>query len=105
MANLKTAEFTSKDQQISIVAKSMSHPARIAILRILAAHENFTCGEIVGLLPLAQPTVSHHLKELQGAQLITMTNEGKKSLYQINWQTCNAYTKEFNHLLSLLKKE
>ncbi|SHN36791.1 ArsR/SmtB family transcription factor [Mucilaginibacter sp. OK098] len=105
MANHKKAEFTSIDQRISEVAKAMSHPARIAILRILAQHPKFTCGEIVEILPLSQPTVSHHLKELLTTDLITVINEGKKSLYEVNWNSWGQYTGEFGDLLSALQKK
>lgn len=105
MATHKKEDFNSEDQQISNVARAMSHPARIAILRILADHPGATCGEIVELLPLAQATVSHHLKELQTAKLIQMVNEGKKSLYNVNQATWDGYTKEISFLLSLLNKK
>lgn len=105
MANHKKEEFTSTDQHISLVAKAMSHPARIAILRILAKHPNFTTGEIVELLPLAQPTVSHHLKELIASHLITASNEGKKSIYQVNWQSWTSYTGVFDNLLDMMQKK
>jgi DNA-binding transcriptional ArsR family regulator len=105
MAIHKKEEFTSTDQHISLVAKAMSHPARIAILRILAENPNFTTGEIVSLLPLAQPTVSHHLKELIAADLIIASNEGKKSIYQINWKSWNAYTGAFGGLIDIMQKK
>lgn len=105
MANHKKEEFTSTDQHISLVAKAMSHPARIAILRILAKHPNFTTGEIVELLPLAQPTVSHHLKELIASDLIIASNEGKKSIYQVNWSSWSSYTGVFDNLMDMMQKK
>jgi DNA-binding transcriptional ArsR family regulator len=105
MATHKTEEFNSGDQQISQVAKAMSHPARIAILRLLASGEQMTCGDIVKVLPLAQATVSHHLKELTETKLINLIHEGKKSLYAVNWETWNNCTQEFTFLLGLLNKK
>lgn len=102
MAIHKTDQFSISDQQMSALAKAISHPARIAILRILAQHECMTCGEIVDLLPLAQATVSHHLKDLVDVSLINLIHEGKKSLYQLNWRTWESFTNEFSFLLSLL---
>ena len=99
MANHKKAEFTLTDQEISMVARALSHPARIAIMRILAEHKRFTCGEIVEILPLAQPTVSHHLKELLDADLIMVSIDGKRSLYDVNWKKWNKYTTELDQLL------
>lgn len=102
MAIHKTDQFSVTDQQMSALAKAMSHPARIAIMRILAQHEHMTCGEIVDLLPLAQATVSHHLKDLVDVSLINLIHEGKKSLYELNWQTWESFTSEFSFMLSLL---
>jgi DNA-binding transcriptional ArsR family regulator len=55
----------------------MSHPARIAILKVLAQKNECICGEIVEILPLAQSTVSQHLKALKG-DLIKGTVDGLK---------------------------
>jgi ArsR family transcriptional regulator len=104
MAIHKTAHFSSADQHIAASAKAMSHPARIAILRILAQSQRVTCGEIVDQLPLAQATVSHHLKDLVEVSLINLIHEGKKSLYELNWRTWESFTNEFSFLLSLLDK-
>jgi ArsR family transcriptional regulator len=57
MAVSKKTEFTNKEQQIAEVAKALSHPARIAILKALAKRGTCICGEIVEVLPLAQSTV------------------------------------------------
>ena len=67
MAFHKKEEFTVKEQELAAFAKAMSHPARIAILKILAQRNECICGEIVDVLPLAQSTVSQHLKELKEA--------------------------------------
>ncbi|QKJ31802.1 winged helix-turn-helix transcriptional regulator [Mucilaginibacter mali] len=99
MASNKKAEFTPNDQHISNMAKAMSHPGRIAIMRIVKQYPKITTGEIVEILPLAQATVSHHLKELQTAGLITMTADGKRSLFEINRKNWDSYTTSFNQLL------
>ncbi|HTK17857.1 MAG TPA: helix-turn-helix domain-containing protein [Mucilaginibacter sp.] len=101
MAIHKTDQFSVSDQQMSSLAKAMSHPARIAIMRILAERQRLTCGEIVDQLPLAQATVSHHLKDLVEVSLINLIHEGKKSLYELNWGTWDSFTGEFGFLLSL----
>jgi len=80
----KTEEFGTKDQRLSRWAKALSHPARIAILKVIAKRNACICGEIVELMPLAQATVSQHLKELKAAGLIKGTIDGPKSCYCIN---------------------
>lgn len=85
MAIHKTSEFADKDQRIAAVAKALSHPARIAILRALARRGTCVCGEIVEVLPLAQSTVSQHLKDLRESGLISGEVEGTRSCYCIDW--------------------
>ena len=98
MAQNKKAEFSEADQKIADLAKTLGHPARIAILRILAEKNICICGEIVEVLPLAQSTVSQHLKELLNANLIKGTVDGLKSCYCINWETMNTFSEELDFL-------
>lgn len=86
MAYSKGVEFSAEDQKLAAVAKALSHPARIAILRSLARKGTCVCGEIVEALPLAQSTVSQHLKELKEAGLVTGEVEGPKTCYCIDWK-------------------
>jgi DNA-binding transcriptional ArsR family regulator len=84
MGMSKTEEFSLKQNQISNLAKALGHPARIAILEVLMKKEDCICGDIVDELPLAQPTVSQHLKELKNAGLIKGSIEGNKVGYCID---------------------
>lgn len=86
MPRTKANLFKEKDLQISRIAKALSHPARVAILRELARRNECICGHIVELIPLAQSTVSQHLKELRKAGLISGEIGGKRSCYCINPQ-------------------
>ena len=81
-------------------AKALSHPARIEILQTVAKKNECICGEIVDILPLAQSTVSQHLKELKEIGLITGTIDGLTSCYCINWKKIA----EFQDLLDGLFK-
>lgn len=98
MALNKKTEFSETDQRIADLAKTLGHPARIAILRILAEKNTCICGEIVEVLPLAQSTVSQHLKELLKAGLIKGTVDGLKSCYCIDRDTMNELSGELNFL-------
>jgi len=66
------------------IAKALGHPARIAILKILANQRTCFCGDITEVLPLAQSTVSQHLKALKSAGLITGEVEGVRTCYCLN---------------------
>jgi ArsR family transcriptional regulator len=69
------------DADLARYADALSHPARIAILRILAKRKTCVCGELVEGLPLAQSTVSQHLKVLKGAGLIQGEVDGPSVCY------------------------
>lgn len=103
MATNKKDSFTQKEQYLADIAKAMSHPARIAILKLLAQKNECICGEIVAVLPLAQSTVSQHLKELLNAGLIEGTVDGPRSCYCINWKIFEKFNKEMNLLFNNLK--
>jgi ArsR family transcriptional regulator, arsenate/arsenite/antimonite-responsive transcriptional repressor len=85
MAVSKKTEFKPDEILLAEFAKAISHPARVAILKEVAQRQSCICGEIVEVLPLAQSTVSQHLKELKEVGLIVGTVEGVKSCYCINW--------------------
>ncbi len=61
--------------------KALAHPARLEILRVLASRRRCVCGEVVEVMPLAQATVSQHLKILKDAGLIRGEIEGRNSCY------------------------
>lgn len=95
MAINKKAAFGAVENELAAYAKALSHPARIAILVELARRQTCICGEIVEVLPLAQSTVSQHLKELLQAGLIQGTVDGVKSCYCI-------HPEAFDRLVELL---
>ena len=74
----------SGDEELARLAKALAHPARVAILRRLMAHGECVCGEIVDGLPLAQATVSQHLKVLREAGLIQGEVDGPRVCYCVN---------------------
>jgi ArsR family transcriptional regulator len=96
MATTRKEEFSRKENELADFARVIAHPARIAILKEIAKREECICGEIVEVLPLAQSTVSQHLKELLNAELIIGTVDGVKSCYCINWKTFEKFEKTFN---------
>ena len=83
------------------IAKAIGHPARIAILKILAEKNTCICGDISDQLPLAQSTVSQHLKALKKSGLITGEVEGVKTCYCLNPDG----VKELKHFLTNLSDE
>jgi DNA-binding transcriptional ArsR family regulator len=83
MGVTKTEHFTDKQNTMATLIKALAHPARIAIMEYLMKVDTCICGDIVDELPLSQPTVSQHLKELKSAGLIKGTVEGSSVCYCI----------------------
>ena len=94
MALPRVNEFPDKDLKLAEFAKALSHPARIAILKVLAEKKECICGELVDDLPLAQSTVSQHLKALKEVGLIKGTIDGPKSRYCIDWKIFERYQRD-----------
>ncbi len=70
----KKEAFTQKEQNLAALAKALAH------------RNECIGGEIVAVLPLAQSTLSQHLKELKNACLINRSVNGPRSCYCINWK-------------------
>jgi DNA-binding transcriptional ArsR family regulator len=91
----KTESFSTEQNEIASLFKALSHPARIAIVDYLLKVDSCICGDIVNELPLAQPTISQHLKELKNANIIKGTIEGTAICYCINPETMEKIESHF----------
>lgn len=100
MGASKTEHFTEKQNQIALIAKALGHPARIAIIDYLLKVNECICGDIVNELPLAQPTISQHLKELKNAGLIKGNIEGNAICYCINEKTFDILKAYFTNIIN-----
>ena len=103
MPIVKTDLFKSKDIRLATLAKALAHPASIAILRTLAKRDECVCGELVDVIPLAQATVSQHLKELKSVGLIKGEVDGPRSCYCLNGAIVDEYEKSLGLFLGELK--
>ena len=81
----------SDDRELAELAKAIGHPARVRILRFLASRDSCMCGDIVEELPLAQLTVSQHLKILKQAGLIRGAVDGPRVCYCIESRTLERF--------------
>ena len=84
MGTTKTKSFSEKQNNLASLCKAFAHPARVAIIEHLLKVNSCICGEIVNEIPLAQPTISQHLKELKNAGLIKGSIKGNTICYCIN---------------------
>lgn len=81
--DLRPVEGDAADEELATLAKALGHPARVQIMRLLARRDACVCGDIVDELPLAQSTVSQHLKVLKEAGLVKGEIDGPRVCYCI----------------------
>jgi ArsR family transcriptional regulator, arsenate/arsenite/antimonite-responsive transcriptional repressor len=103
MGTTKTEHFTDKQNEVALLTKALGHPARIAIMEYLMNVDTCICGDIVNVLPLAQPTVSQHLKELKNVGLIKGNIEGNAICYCINEKSIEKLINYFSKITAKLK--
>ena len=105
MGATKTEHFTDYQNHIAVLSKALGHPARIAIIEYLMSVETCICGDIVNELPLAQATVSQHLKELKNAGLIKGSIEGNAICYCIDEKALRKLQVYFENIWKRLEKK
>jgi DNA-binding transcriptional ArsR family regulator len=86
MAVTTPAVFAPDDVALAARLKALAHPARLTILRTLAERRTCLCGDLVEVLPLAQATVSQHLKALKEVGLIRGEVDGPRSCYCLDME-------------------
>lgn len=105
MGATKTDHFTDKQNNFAILLKAMGHPARVAIIEYLLKVNSCVCGDIVDELPLSQPTISQHLKELKLAGLIKGSVEGNSICYCLEEKTISKIRDYFTGITAKLEKK
>ncbi len=83
----RPVEGPEADEELALLTKALGHPARVQIVRLLVRREACVCGDIVDELPLAQSTVSQHLKVLKEAGLIRGEIDGPRVCYCVEPRT------------------
>ena len=79
--DLRPVEGKAADEELALLTRALGHPARVQIVRLLVRRESCVCGDIVDELPLAQSTVSQHLKVLKEVGLIRGEIDGPRVCY------------------------
>jgi DNA-binding transcriptional ArsR family regulator len=87
LPELHALEGAEADEELAKLAKAIGHPARVRIIRMLSRKEAKVCSQIVDELPLAQSTVSEHLRILKEAGLVRSSQDGPRVGYCINFDT------------------
>ena len=100
MGASKIINYSDAEVQIAKFAKALSHPARVAIIHLLLQKQSCICGDIVEDLPIAQSTVSQHLKELKESGLIKGNIDGASICYCVDTEVLQKANNVLNTLLS-----
>ncbi|RTQ47484.1 ArsR family transcriptional regulator [Hymenobacter gummosus] len=95
MTYAKTTAFTEEQQQLARVAKALAHPARVAIIQLLATKQTCISGDIAAELPLSRTTVSQHLQELKALDLIRGEIDGLTVCYCLNVELLRQVQQQF----------
>src|SRR4051812_8245213 len=82
--NRRPSRSSVNPEELAKLAWAIAHPARVKILSILLARSTCVCGELVDAMPLAQSTVSQHLKILKESGLVQGEIDGPKVCYCVN---------------------
>jgi len=100
MGLTKTEIFTEKQNEIALIAKTLAHPARIAIIQALIKSSQCICGDLVTEIGLAQATISQHLKELKNSGLIKGTITGTSMCYCVNEENWTVFQEVFSQFFN-----
>lgn len=92
-------------ERLATQIRALAHPVRLKILQALAERRTCVCGEIVNLLPLAQSTVSQHIKVLADAGLVKGTISGPRSCYGLDTAALGALSHDIQRLFAVLLPE
>src|SRR5215203_6926718 len=101
--NISNSRGSMDERNFQKVAKALADPRRFGILQTIATSnaEKICSGNICDTVSVAQATVSHHLKELTEADLITPNSEGQFKFFSVNYQTINEYVAELKTRLKV----
>ena len=102
MARTRTESYTEELVALAASARALAHPGRLQLLEAIAARRGCVCGELVDLMPLAQSTVSRHLKELTEAGLVRGEIAGPRTCYGVDEEALAAVGAGFARLFARL---
>lgn len=90
----ETAALPFSAKQFDLVAKALADPRRMALLESIGSEREYSCQKLCVQFPVSKGTISHHMKELVRAGLITARREGQYRFYEVRREVLAAYTAE-----------
>ncbi len=103
MGLTKTEVFTENQNSIAELAKALSHPARIAILEMIAARGTCICNDLVEEIPLSQATISQHLKEMKRVGILIGKVDPPRVCYCVDPEILQKMKVVFENLFASFK--
>jgi ArsR family transcriptional regulator len=100
MGITKNHIYTERQIELARLFKALSHPARIAVIDNLLTHENLNCNDLRSFIPLAQSTISGHLKVLFDVGVLAVSVIGSNAYYEINKIALEPMTDYLEQVLS-----
>lgn len=97
-SDMKVIDQTQAEARTVAMLRAIAHPARYRIVKLLAARQSCVCGDLVGELPLAQSTVSEHLKVLKDAGIVRGNVDGPNTCYCLEPEALEWLKREFGEL-------
>ncbi len=98
--SLKEVTYSQDTLDLARYAKALGHPVRVKIMKFLESQSSCFMGELTDVVPLAQSTISQHLKELKDAGLIQGELAPPRVRYCIDpevWEKARELFSEFFH--------
>lgn len=89
--------------RVAAIAKALAHPVRVQIVELLAGQSECRGAEVFGELPLAQSTVSEHLRVLREAGVLSASHVGTSSVYCLHPETIVAFATDLSSLADMAR--
>jgi ArsR family transcriptional regulator len=100
-----TRNESEETERLALRLRALGHPARLRILAALAEINACQCGDIVRELPLAQSTVSEHLRVLKEAGLVRGETDSRRACYCLDRDAMRQLAVEFDRLFAMIGRE
>ncbi len=97
------AEYLEEDIQLALICKALAHPARLQMMRIVSRKQNCSVKDVVKKMPLAQSTISQHIRALKNAGLLKTSSNGVNNILSVKAKQLKYAEKSIKYLLAAME--